>query len=87
MLNARREARRLLGVVPGTSSQTLVDAMIAVENAGMIGDVAGEKRALSGPAFTLGPDGTLQRLVDLPSLPVANVASVAEWWVFPIGGS
>ena len=62
MLDDRQALRRVLGVAPDTRSQEVVDAMMAVEAASTAGDVAAERRALSGPAFTLGPDGTLRQL-------------------------
>jgi len=75
MLDARQELRAVLGIAAGTPSQEVVDAMIAVENASLAGDVPGESRALSGPAFTLGADATRQRLLALPQLPITNVAT------------
>ncbi len=75
MLQARQEVRQVLGVVPGAPSQAVVDAMIWVENATVSGDAARATQALTGPLFTLGPDATLQRLLYLPPLPVARVAT------------
>lgn len=75
LLDARQEVREALGIAPGAPSQAVVNAMIGVESSCMGDNIAGEKQALTGPAFILGPDATLQRLVSLPSLPLAKVAT------------
>ena len=75
LLDARQEVRDALGIASGTPSQTVVNALIGVESSCMGGNIVGEKQALTGPMFILGPDATLQRLVNLPPLLVARVAT------------
>jgi len=72
MLQARGEVRAALGVAPGTTSQQLVDALLAVSRAS---DRAAQLAALSSPIFTLGAAGTLDRLSHLPPLPLTETAT------------
>jgi hypothetical protein len=76
MLEARGEVRAALGVAPSTSSQEVVDRLTAAGNAMQAGDLPAAAAAVTAPAFTLGPQATLQRLNALPFLPAANVATL-----------
>ncbi len=75
MLNARGEVRQVLGVVPGTPSQEVVNRLLIAGNAIAAGDLAGTLAALNTPVFTYGPERTLALLNDLPPLPISNVAT------------
>lgn len=76
MLDARGEVRQVLGVVPATPSQLVVDRLLAAGNAFAAGNPAAALAALDTPAFSYGPERTLAVLNDLPRLPVANVATL-----------
>lgn len=65
----RRQARAAIGVAPGTPSQVVVDRLIAAAAAMRAGDRAGAAAQFQPPAFTLGPEGTLAALSNLPPLP------------------
>ena len=65
MLIARREVRDSIGIPQATSSQAVVNALIAVSRA----DTAPAMQvALANPVFTLGPQETEARLRNLPPL-------------------
>lgn len=63
----RREVRASIGVAPGTPSQVVVDHLLAVSDALKSGDRAAAEAQLQPPAFTLGPQRTLQVLANLPA--------------------
>ncbi len=80
LLQARRDVRHALGIAPDAPSQLIVDRMNDVFNALSGTNGQGQNRraaltALSDPAFTLGPDATLDRLTHLPFVQMANVAT------------
>ncbi|MBR0673403.1 hypothetical protein [Neoroseomonas soli] len=83
LLSAIREVRGATGipmeVLPSVASQALAGAVGPLT----AGDAAGIRRALSNPAFTLGPDATLARLTNLPPLPALE--SVAPALTFAAG--
>ncbi len=64
----RREVRAAIGVAPGTPSQVVVNSLLATADALHAGtpDAASQ---LQPPAFTLGPQGTLKALANLPAFP------------------
>ena len=75
LLQARQDARAMLGIPPGTPSQAVIDHLTAAGNA-----LAGDNRAsalaaLSGPTFTTPPEEVLARLSNLPFLSTANIAT------------
>jgi hypothetical protein len=74
MLQGRAEVRQVLGIRPETRSQEVVDRLFAAADAVAKNDTAAVRQALTSPNFTLGPDGTLARLLDMPYLPKANWA-------------
>jgi hypothetical protein len=76
MLDARVEVRRAIGVGPGASSQLVVNGLLAFANDTNAGDPAAAQAALSAPVFTLGPRATYDRLVALPFLREANIATM-----------
>lgn len=71
MLQARQEVRQALGIAPAARSQQIVDALVAVSQTT---DPKAQAAALADPIFTLGPDGTLQRLRAMPPLPITHRA-------------
>jgi hypothetical protein len=85
LLQARQEVRQALGLAQGARSQAVVDALVAAENALLAGDTAAAERALPPALFTLGPRATLQRLANLPPLPIANVATQRTQFTNPDG--
>lgn len=62
----RREVRRSIGIAPGTPSQVVVDRLIAAADALQDGDRDAAEAQLQPPAFSLGPQGTLAALSNLP---------------------
>jgi hypothetical protein len=75
MLQARADVRALLGIAPDASSQSVVDAMLAVRVALDAGDRQKAVDALSAPFFTLGPEKTFALLGALPYVQTANIAT------------
>jgi hypothetical protein len=71
MLQARAEIRAAIGVTPGTKSQQVVDALLAVA---ATPDPAAQLAALGNPIFTLGARPTLERLGHMPPLPITREA-------------
>jgi hypothetical protein len=69
----RRQVRTAIGVAPGTSSQVVVSSLLATADALRDG-APNPGAALQSPAFTLGPDGTLKALANLPPFPEREVA-------------
>jgi hypothetical protein len=65
----RRQVRAAVGVAPGTPSQVVVDRMLAAERALKAGDSKAAAAQFQPPAFTLGPQGTLAALANLPAFP------------------
>lgn len=75
LLQGREEVRAALGVVPGTPSQVVVDRLTAVAVALDAGDEAAAIRQLGPPAFNAPGAEILARLSNLPTLPMANIAT------------
>jgi hypothetical protein len=75
MLQARADIRQVLGVPPDAPSQSVVDAMLAVQTALDAGDRAAALKALSAPIFTLGAEPTLALLGALPYVQTANIGT------------
>jgi hypothetical protein len=75
MIAARHEVRREIGVVPGASSQAVVNSLMRVADAMSNGDVRAAEKAVQGPEFLLPAAETLRRLGDLPFLSAANIAT------------
>jgi hypothetical protein len=75
MLQAREDVRAVLGIAPDASSQAVVDAMLAAEEALDAGDRQAALAYLSVPIFTLGGEQTLARLNALPYVQTANIGT------------
>ncbi|MCF3947915.1 hypothetical protein AiwAL_17155 [Acidiphilium sp. AL] len=87
MLAARGRVRRILGIAPGTPSQTVIDAMVGAAHQLRHGNRPGALEALASPGFTFPPAHTLAVLAHFPPVPLANQATMfASRYLFP-GGS
>jgi hypothetical protein len=75
MLQARADIRRVLGIAPDAPSQSVGNAMLAVQAALDAGDRARALTALSAPIFTLGPEPTFALLGALPYVQAANIGT------------
>jgi hypothetical protein len=74
---ARNIARQVLGI-PADAPPDLVMDSLRRANAALEGlNPAGARAALSGPAFPLGGQVTLDRLANMPDLPAATIAAGA----------
>jgi hypothetical protein len=71
----RRQVRASLGIAPGAPSQVVVNALLATADALKTG-AANPGATLQPPTFTLGPDGTLKALANLPPFPARETAFV-----------
>jgi hypothetical protein len=71
---ARREERAALGIAPQAPPQAVIDALYGTSRALRAGDTAAAQRLLAPPVFPAGQQ-TLQRLANLPPLPIANQAT------------
>ena len=88
LLQGRAEVREALGVVPGTSSQAVVDHLAAAGNALAAGDQQAAIAELGAPVFREPGEQVLQRLANMPFLTMANVStSRASQQLFERGGS
>jgi len=76
LLQGRREVRAALGVVPGTSSQAVVDHLTIAGNALAAGDQGTAISELGSPVFSQPGDQVLQRLANMPYLQMANVSTM-----------
>ncbi len=65
----RRQVRASIGVAPGTPSQVVVDRLIAASDALKSNQPGAAEAQLQPPAFTLGPQRTLEALNALPPYP------------------
>ncbi len=77
----RRELRAVLGIAPGTPSQVVVDRLMAASLALKAARRMEARNQLQPPAFTLGPDATLDvlgRLPDFATLPLAS-SELQSW--------
>ena len=71
----RTEMRRALGIRPDAQPAAVMSGLRGAATALEAQDAAGARTALSTPDFTLGGEGTLQRLANLPPLPQAAAAA------------
>ena len=76
LLQGRAEVRAALGVAPGTSSQAVVDRLIAAANAMQAQDRAAAIALLGAPVFTAPGEVVLARLSAMPYLQMANVSTM-----------
>jgi hypothetical protein len=65
----RGQVRDALGIAPGVPSQDVVDHMLAASRALKAGDTAAAEAQFQPPAFSLGGQGTLAALGNLPPFP------------------
>ena len=87
LLQGREEVRAALGVVPGTSSQAVVDHLAGAGNALAAGDQAAAVALLGSPVFNQPGEQVLQRLANMPYLQMANVSTMrAAGQLFDPGG-
>lgn len=66
---ARSEMRTYLGIAPAAEPAVVIASLRRAGDALRAGNRAGAEGALTGPAFTAGPAGTLARLSAMPRLP------------------
>ena len=76
LLQGRVEVRQALGVVPGTSSQAVVERLTSAGNALAAGDAAAAVAQLGAPVFQGSGQQVLARLSDMPYLRMANVSTM-----------
>ncbi len=76
LLQGREQVRQALGVVPGTSSQAVVDHLTTAGNLLAAGDQAGAVRQLGAPVFQGTGEQVLARLGNMPYLQMANVSTM-----------
>ncbi len=76
LLQGRQEVRQALGVVPGTTSQVVVDRLTTAGNALAAGDQDAALRQLGAPAFDAPSEQVLARLSNMPYLRMANVSTM-----------
>lgn len=76
LLRGRQEVRAALGVVPGTSSQAVVDHLATAGNALAAGDQPAAIAQLGAPVFDRPGAEVLQRLANMPYLQMANVSTM-----------
>lgn len=76
LLQGRVEVRDALGVVPGTSSQAVVERLTSAGNALAAGDDAAAVAQLGAPVFQGSGQQVLARLSDMPYLRMANVSTM-----------
>lgn len=80
---ARAEMRAYLGIAPEAAPELVVTALRRAAEALRAGSRAAAEAALSGPAFTAGPQATLARLNAMPRLPrTAEAAGAAAAEIF-----
>lgn len=88
MLQARARVRRILGIAPGTASQTVIDALVGAAQQLRRNNRPGALTALASPGFTRPPTDTLALLGHFPAVPLANHAtSFASQYLYPGGGT
>ena len=76
LLEGRRAVRAVLGVVPGTPSQRVVDALAAAGNALAAGRQDEALALLGPPVFTGTGEQTLALLSNMPYVQAANVGTM-----------
>lgn len=87
MLEARRAVRQVLGIVPGTPSQTVIDSMVTISLALQHGDHKTALAAARGAEFIYPPKRTLEILAHFPPVPIANRATnFASRYLYPGDG-
>ncbi|MFT2094601.1 hypothetical protein ACMS1Z_07910 [Acidiphilium multivorum] len=87
MLRARRAVRAVLGIRPGTPSQTVINSMVTISLALRHGNRPAALAAAKGAEFTLPPPRTLSILAHFPPVPIAAEATIfASRYLFPGGG-
>jgi hypothetical protein len=69
----RQEVRASIGVAPGSPSQAVINALFATA-AALEAKEPDPGKSLQPPVFTLGPEGTLQALSNLPPYPALATA-------------
>jgi hypothetical protein len=72
MVQARADTRHVLGISPGASSRSVIDAMLRLTVALSVGDQTAAMQTLGAPVFTLPPSQTLRILSDLPYIQSVN---------------
>lgn len=87
MLQAREAVRAVLGIKPGTPSQTVIDSMVTISHALQHGDRKAALAAAGAPEFTFSPTRVLDILAHFPPVPIANQATMAANRDFFPGGS
>ena len=75
LLQGRREVRAALGVVPGTPSQLVVNALAGAGNALAAGQQDQALALLGAPVFAGTPQQTLAVLSNMPYLSEANIGT------------
>ena len=75
LLQGRVETRQVLGVLPGTPSQAVVDSLTQAGNALAAGDQPAALAAVSRPIYAQPGEPVLQRLANLPYMRMANIAT------------
>ncbi len=76
LLRGRVEVRQALGVVPGTSSQAVVDHLIRAANALIDDNQPAAVAQLGAPVFQEPGEQVLAQLSNLPYLQLANVSTM-----------
>ena len=76
MLQARQQVRGVLGIAPNAPSQVVVSSLAGYAAAlSPNGNPAQAAQYLANPAFTLGPQMTEAKLVNMPFLSETNIAT------------
>jgi hypothetical protein len=75
LLTARADMRAALGIAPNAPSQVVVNVMLAVADALIVGNPHAAMAAMTGPAFTRPPEQILASLAALPYIRAANLAT------------
>jgi hypothetical protein len=76
MVQARKDTRRVLGIVPDASPRFVVNALLRLTVALSAGDQAEALQILGSPVFTLPASQTLHILSNLPYIQSANIATL-----------
>lgn len=76
MVQARKDTRRVLGIVENAPPRFVVDTLLRLTAALNAGDQAEAIRILGSPVFTLPPTVTLHVLSNLPYIRSANIATL-----------
>jgi hypothetical protein len=76
MIRARKDTRRVLGIVQDAPPRIVVEALLRLTAALSADDQAGAIRVLGSPVFTRPPSQTLHILSNLPYIQSANIATL-----------